>query len=320
MNENFITSDFLKVKSTLVDKNNQLYSNFINSLHPNYFIVWRDIFFGYFFLILSLFLSNILHGFGLPYYITFIIGSISVGYWFAYINLFMHEAAHFNIVKNRKINDILANVFICVWVGMNINKYRFIHLQHHSNLGTVKDTERSYFEPLTIRFFLKGIFLYKLVKTFLNYDKVQIPKNKMGKNIYNLLISIIIHLFIIICCFIFIGYGAVISWIIGVICFFPLFLSLRQVLEHRSETAGKDISYDKVEHGETNRIFKNSIFSLSFGGAGFNKHLLHHWEPKLSYTNLPKLEIFLRNTKIAIIIEKNTTTYTKTFFNIFQGL
>jgi len=65
-------------------------------------------------------------------------------------------------------------------------------------------------------------------------------------------------------------------------------------------------------------MFGRGPFSSIFGGAGFNRHLLHHWEPSVSYTNLPALEAYLLDTEAAPLIEMRRSSYFKTFARLFQ--
>jgi hypothetical protein len=94
---------------------------------------------------------------------------------------------------------------------------------------------------------------------------------------------------------------------------FPFLFALRQLLEHRHEHADPLTDYAEIDHGACTRLFGDDLFSRTFGGAGFNRHLLHHWEPQVSYTNPPELEAFLRGTEMAPIIEARRSSYPETF-------
>jgi hypothetical protein len=97
---------------------------------------------------------------------------------------------------------------------------------------------------------------------------------------------------------------------------FPFFGSLRQLLEHRDDAAPSTIDFQTQSHGAYTRLFGDDVFSATFGGAGFNRHLLHHWEPQVSYTNLPELEAFLQGTELKRVMDLRRTTY----FEIFRRL
>jgi fatty acid desaturase len=114
-------------------------------------------------------------------------------------------------------------------------------------------------------------------------------------------------------------WGLVITWVAAMIIVFPLFATIRQLMEHRDIAASGKIDYSKIDHGKVNRLFGNGPLDSSFGAAGFNKHLLHHWDPSISYTCLNEVEKFLTNCpETSAIIHKSKTSYLKTFVALFK--
>jgi fatty acid desaturase len=108
------------------------------------------------------------------------------------------------------------------------------------------------------------------------------------------------------------------AWVLGTVMFFPLFGALRQLLEHRDPSADPCVDYNEHDHGAYTRVFGPGIFASVFGAAGFNRHLLHHWEPQVSYTNLHEMEAYLLKTELASVIEQRRSTYLKTFLSLFR--
>jgi fatty acid desaturase len=107
-----------------------------------------------------------------------------------------------------------------------------------------------------------------------------------------------------------------VAWTIAVVIVFPFLAAIRQLLEHRSEQAKPEVDYSVVSHGAVNRMFGSGLVASTFGGAGFNRHMLHHWEPQISCTRLGDLERFLRETPAANIVEQGTTSYGSTFLRL----
>ncbi len=53
-----------------------------------------------------------------------------------------HEASHYLLAKNRKTNDLIANIFLCFPMLKSLKYYRAVHLPHHKYLGDDKhDTD-----------------------------------------------------------------------------------------------------------------------------------------------------------------------------------
>jgi hypothetical protein len=49
--------------------------------------------------------------------------------------------------------------------------------------------------------------------------------------------------------------------------------------------------------------------SVVIGSAGFNRHLLHHWDPSVSYTRFDEMEAFLAETSVAPLMQSRQVTY-----------
>lgn len=318
-------NDLEQIKARdVVDTNGVPYLEFRKGLKPRFFRVWIDIVSGYLGLVITaaavLWTSK---HYPSLFWVSIPLGAILFGYIIAYIQLFIHEAAHFNIHPDRKTNDLLANAIIGILSGLNIKSYRDIHWLHHVHLGTTKDTEFSYFEPLSWRFILESITLIKPMKVLiarkknLNQDGATNKHEAGDRKMFYLMalfnISLVLLTFWMGC------WQLGLAWCGGVIVFFPFFGALRQLLEHRDLKAEDTTDYKQVNHGRVSRMFVVNWLSNTFGGAGFVRHMLHHWDPQASYTRLREIEEFLLNTdSCGDIICKSRTTYSRTFLNLFH--
>jgi fatty acid desaturase len=311
-------------KSKLFNSKGVNYNEFKKRLRPNYFKVWTDIFLGYVFLLaVAALISFIQIKFPALFILNILLGGALFGYIIAYIQLFLHEAAHYNIAPDKELNDRLANLFIGLFVGQNIKSYRIIHWDHHRYLGTSKDTEKSYFEHLSFRFIVESLTGIRAIKVFLN-RKSRVKETKSQtvtletqdriQLFFGLSLNII---FTVVCIYAGLWQLAV-AWAIGLFNFYPFFGSVRQVLEHRNDAASASIDYNHINHGIVNRLFGEGLLANTFGGAGFNRHLLHHWDPQISYTNLKEVESFLQDTELFPTLTQSTTDYITTFNNLIK--
>ena len=308
-------------KKNLINKAGVGYYDFIKQLTPNYFLLWVQLLSGQ---ISLLAIAGVLLIFQLKSIAAIIfmagLGGILFGYALAYIMLFFHEAAHYNIAKTRILNDRLANIFIGAFFGQDIKNYRSIHYGHHRHHGQIDDTEHTYFDPINLEFIVTSLTGIKLFKVLRDRKKrlksMQTPSNP-GSGI-QLALGIFINSSILAMAYHQRAWTMALAWLLGLFIFFPFFAAVRQVLEHRNESAKSTEDYYKTPHGIVNRLFGDGPWASSFGGAGFNRHLLHHWEPKISYTRLKEFEIYLRDTQIGARVQERTTTYWKTFRGIFN--
>lgn len=318
-------SDFETIrKSTITNSAGVKYSEFKAGLKPRFFKVWTDIVTGYVFLI-ALLVGAVYMQLNHPdlFYITIPVGAILAGYIIAYIHLFIHEAAHYNIAADRKKNDKLANIFIGLIVGMDIKFYRVIHFDHHRFLGTTKDTEKTYFDALTPRFIIESLTGIRVIKVMTNRDEkmkanANIDPAVLASNKKMFLSGALLNFSIVVALFAFGLWQVALLWLAGMGVMFPFFAALRQLLEHRHDEADHKIDYNTVDHGIKNRMFGEGIVANTLGGAGFNRHLLHHWDPQVSYTRLKEVERFLADTPLSSALQDHRTSYISTFVKLFK--
>jgi fatty acid desaturase len=291
------------------------YSGFRNRLSPRYNKVWLDIGKGYFFLLLAvasfLFLDHHHHSYWWAFVIPF---GLLIGYIAAYLALFIHEAGHFNIYPDKKTNDRLATLFLCLPFGLSIKSYRKIHWQHHLHLGTPQDTEVSYFNALTELFVLETLTGIHLLRTMKKKNKNQLlTKEQIVQSRRMLVAGFLFHGVMLTVALVYGFWAFAITWCMAFGIFFPFFATIRQLLEHRDELAHHATDFTKQPHGKISRLFVHTLLSSSFGAAGFTRHLIHHWDPQLSYTRLGAAEAFLMECdQTAAVLRSSATTYLKT--------
>ena len=310
-------------KEQLLDGSGQSYKAFRDGLDARYSTVWRDIGLAWL-CIIGLQAGLVLIEFHSSTAVVFatLAGGLLAGFFIANLMLFLHEAAHFNIHPNKTWNDRLCNTFLSGIIGIDVASYRIVHWQHHRELGTPEDSERSYFDAITLRYIVESLLLIRALRVVLQRREVTAQKPRdVGANSSGVPVAVlgltanVVYLAVLAS----LGeYIAAAAWVLAVIVFYPAFGAIRQALEHRSLDARSDVDYSLVPQGVTNRMFHRGPFSFFFGGAGFNRHLLHHFDPSVSYTRLPDVEAFLMQTEYAALIEDSYTSYNKVFRQLFQ--
>ena len=243
-----------------------------------------------------------------------IVGAAAIGYVIHYLVLFQHEAVHYNLAPSRRTNDLACDVFIGPLIGETVAAYRTIHLEHHRYIGTPLDTERSYFEPLGVRFVLGGLTGVRIARII----RARLVHRAAGDTAapaarrqvpWVLLAAVVVHGSLITISLVMGHPILAVAWVIGVGGVFPLVNTTRQLLEHRDDDADPTIDYATVPHGVVNRMFGSGPLASTLGGAGFNRHLLHHWDPGVSCTRLADLEEFLLGSQVADAVQRRRTTY-----------
>ena len=326
---------FHRVRSRLGDNTGRSYVEFVRNLRPNYARVRLDMALGYAMLAGSVALCIWLSLLSFSPLAIVPLGAVLIGYWIAYLQLFLHEGAHYNLAPSRAASDLLCNALIGWMIGTSVDKYRKVHFHHHRAIGMVDDSEFTYFFPLNAAFFLKTLFGVRALEVIASRGKViqekkSVPSGttwldaqlsideRRGPGARVLIGGLLVHTaFVALAAYL--GYYSVVAaWVLGVGMVFPFFGALRQLLEHRDDNATADTDYSRTAHGAFTRIFGSGPFSSTFGAAGFNRHLLHHWEPNVSYTNLPQLEEFLAGTEMRSIVDHRRATYSGVFLRLLS--
>jgi fatty acid desaturase len=301
-------------RASLTDRDGVTFREFRRRLTPRYGLVWTHLGMGYAALG-AVGAAVVLTAGTAPLAARVAVGALLFGFVQAFIQLFFHEAAHYNLARGRERNDRLANLFVGALHGLEISSYRMVHFEHHRRLGTTTDTERTYFDPLNMRFFARALLGAKALEVLTSRDATvsRGPVNRAAAWRQRVL-AVVIHGAV--------AGGALLAgepalaaaWTLGTLSVMPLFVALRQLLEHRSESADARVDYTTVNHGAVNRLFGDGLLASTLGGAGFNRHLLHHWEPQISYTRLRELERYLDGTPAAEALARHRGTYWQTFW------
>lgn len=286
------------------------WEDFRRTLAPRWAGVWLDLAIRYAFLAVG-FAAAVVAGNGLGLLLVPVFG-LWIGFWLASIVLFMHEAAHYNLHPDKKLNDRLAQWAVCILIGDEIRRYRAVHWEHHLHLGQPEDTEVSYHYAPTLRCALEnlvGIHLWRVFKEHHAGRDARTDAAAVARQRLALVSGFVLHGAILGAALWAGWYGAAAAWVFGVVVCFPFFSALRNQLEHRSTEAAVGVDYRTTPHGAVNRMFAASPFARAFGSAGFRRHLLHHWDPQISYSRFDDVESFLMQTEVAPEIDAVRTSY-----------
>jgi fatty acid desaturase len=304
------------------------------TLRPYYSVVWRDV---------ALCHVMIAAGYGLavfcesnwtPIWAVAWLPPVAlwIAFWLHALLGFGHESAHDNVAPGRKWNDRLANVFVWSFFGQSAAQYRRVHWQHHLHLGDPNDTEISYHQCLRPMFVLKLLSGWHLVVTFVRHLRAGAVINQGGREElfvgssnrrkraerWPIVVSLFVHAALTMLPWA-LGFPlTALTWCVAVLVFFPCATTVRQLVEHRKFKARCQQDFRHEVHGAVNRMFGTGFVARYFGSAGFNRHLLHHWDPAISYTRFDEMEGFLLRTTIAEELESHRTGYVSTMCRLVK--
>jgi fatty acid desaturase len=219
--------------------------------------------------------------------------------------LIMHEAAHYRIHKNKKINNLISDIFCSFPLFVTTQKYRLSHLAHHKYLNSEQDPDWMLRKNLDEWKFPKS--KQEIVKIFISHllglRTLQLlskiyrfgAKNKTVKDeskssrtfvFYRLLFYTVL---VFILTFFKLWLIYFIYWIIPAFTFLPFLLRLRSISEHFGLPWKNELNNSR--NVETN-LFER-LFIIPNSG---NFHLDHHLYPSVPFYNLKKLnQVLLKN-------------------------
>lgn len=212
------------------------------------------------------------------------------------LNFCIHEAVHFLLVKNKKLNDLIADVFFGYPLLMNVDTARDMHMIHHRFLGTEKENKIVIYENIKgwrflgfvidklfgFRFVTQG---FKFLKAFITPGIYKKKNNNASIGIVKFFTLILIAQALLILIFTSLS-GSIwyyfLFWILPYVTVTQFLKALRSVIEHQPVR-------DQQFHPYT-RTLRISWFDyfLMFR-VGFDHHYAHHLYPSVPYYNLGKI-------------------------------
>src|ERR1700761_5350269 len=171
------SKSFQRLRPVITDSKDMRYVDFVKTLSPHYGRLFLDIALGYAALLLTCALVVALPANDvMPRWLAAGLGALSIGFWIAYLQLFIHEGAHFNFSPDHSRSDALCNLLIAWMIGTSVQKYRIVHFQHHRALGSVEDSEMTYFFPLNLLFIIKGLFGIRVLEVLTSRNALRTKK------------------------------------------------------------------------------------------------------------------------------------------------
>jgi fatty acid desaturase len=216
----------------------------------------------------------------------------------------LHEAAHIRLVKSRKINDWIADLFLA-WplFLITVDGYRQAHLMHHRYTNTdqdpdwliIKDTQEFTF-PQKLKYGLYQILGY----VFAIHSIRDIIRDMMGERlkkpirvskIYNPIRFAYFGAIFLGISMLGVWEGFFFYWVVPYFTFFFLFLYIRNVAEHFGS-----MHYGTMLGG-TRTTYPYAWERLFLAPHNVNYHADHHIFPQVPFYNLRKLHKLLMSNE-----------------------
>jgi fatty acid desaturase len=235
-----------------------------------------------------------------PNPLTWAIGIVLIGARQLGLAVLMHDAAHGVLTNNKRLNDILGQVF-CAWpVITDMYLYRTYHLQHHRwtqqkedpDLGlsapfpiTAQSLERKVIRDLTGQ----TTFKQRLAQFRSALGKPGVPLKDRARNFFRRLGGPLLMNGILLGGLLALGYGwlYLALWVVPFFTWFPMITRIRNIAEH----AVVPDNDDPFRNARTTHA--NWLMRAVLAPYWVNYHVEHHLLMYVPCYNLPKLQALL---------------------------
>jgi fatty acid desaturase len=214
------------------------------------------------------------------------------------LGFIMHDAVHFLVLRNKRWNDIVSELFLAWPIFISLRSYRIKHLTHHRHLNTDRDpdwTAKSdpqwqfpQSKTKLTRLFLELATGLHTAQAYRSMSKALVAKNERRENstldsrrysifriiYYSALFGVLyatgtIHLYAL-------------YWIVPILTWVQVLNRLRRISEHSA-------IYDRPLALQTRTTLHSPPERLFLSPRNVSFHNEHHLFPNVPYYRLPSL-------------------------------
>ncbi|WP_246174318.1 fatty acid desaturase family protein [Bradyrhizobium paxllaeri] len=217
--------------------------------------------------------------------------------------LWVHEASHFSLFDDRRVNDIWSDVFFAGPIGITVAAYRERHSSHHAHLGTDLDQDGY---PYHIDVRGRRALMAAMGRTLIGLTGLWLARTKyIGRRSESVppvsprwvgpLITVVFNLTLVSLC-VLSGrwYLYAVLWVYPIVAVAVALNIVRSVAEHQPEDFpqfrdGVEAAMRPVVRTTVPGRFEKWMLYQ----ANFNYHVEHHLFPTVPRHNLGKLHLHL---------------------------
>ena len=248
---------------------------------------------------------------------TGLLFAIVAGFTQNALGVLMHEGSHFFFHRNRRVNDAMANVLVCLPVFNTVAGYRQEHLHHHRRSGEEDDPYHDlyggYQRPQDMtRGLVRDLLGLSAVGAFLRRytvpDATSTPQAGMAAALAGVQGGIAA------------GLWALTGWPFAWIVLWVLPLMTIPVAINRVRTFVEH--YPGFEALPANRSTLTGILEyLCVAPYGYSNHFEHHFAPNIPYYRLHWAHAFLEARGVQLRSHQyNSAGYFRTFRRMMREL
>lgn len=212
----------------------------------------------------------------------------------------VHDASHYNVSRNKALNDLVSDVFFAAPILISTTSFRKVHQLHHSFLGEAeRDTDvRAWYNIRGSRFLVRSLMTLcgvEAAKASLTYT--QQGSRDLPAALRQAALAAVSNLLLLGFCW-WLGAPLVYFglWLVPIFTITVYLLALRVILEHQTvdyAEQGIDQFDRSFEPPLVRSITAGPVERFIIGSMNFCRHHEHHLFPGVPYSHLPELHQLL---------------------------
>lgn len=235
-----------------------------------------------------------------PHWYTYVISIIVIGSRFRALENLLHEASHFHLFRNKRVNDVIGLLLCACPTGSSLQAYRQSHFSHHRWLGSAdKDPDLQRYIKIGIDDmpFSKKRMFWQIIKIVTLIEVPRYVASSLKSFVWsgestsygeNILRIVYYSALILIFTLAHVWFYALIFWLIPLLTTFQIIRYLAEISEH----GGLYKKYDHTLFLTRNNFCHPLLRAILYPHADYF-HLVHHLFPAVPWRNLHKAHALL---------------------------
>jgi len=250
--------------------------------------------------------------------VALVLFAIIAGFTQNALGILMHEGSHHFFHRNRKTNDLLANVLVCLPILNTVQGYREQHFEHHRHSGEEIDPYHELYgqyatRPDVIKGLIADVFGVSAIRSFL---RRYLGGAQSSKDLPRWMFFALLAEQAVIAALLWRLTGSPLAWVflwVLPLMTIPFVINrVRTIAEH----------YPGFEALPANRTTLVGIIEYCcVAPYGYSHHFEHHFAPNVPYYRLGWAHSYLKDRGIQLRShEYNTAGYFSTFTHVMTEL
>ena len=229
--------------------------------------------------------------------------------------ILMHEATHFVLFKNRRLNAVVSELFLAWPVFITTRTYRPSHFAHHRHVNTEKDPDlmrkqssASEWEfpkswGALVALLAKDVLGLRTRQLFSDFGDMWDQKDTKDAGIDAYLVARTLYYVIVLSVVTYFRAWPMflLLWVLPILTWVKMIMRIRSIAEH--------FAVDHDTYAQTRTTIPSFLERVFLAPRNINFHIEHHLYPSVPFFRLPQLHTVLMRDPVFRSRAHVTSTY-----------